>query len=102
MLCTIKKIFEFEDEFDVDKLSSYMASMIKEREFYEVRGKDWYIYSQASNIIDTSAEDLVYESAGNYMTLMDYIDEHPLPVWKWDKDMIEHWIQYLYDNDFLF
>lgn len=101
MKYTLKKIKLYQQDTDVKQLADEIVDMIEKQEFYEVRFNHWYMYSEASNLADTSAEDLVYESAGNYETLADFVDEHPKTVWHGDKELIHAWILYLYSNDFL-
>lgn len=61
------------------------------------------IYSQASHTEDTTLYDLVYEWAWEYITILDWLDEHPDMTWTnlWIEEQLFNWLTYLMEKDFI-
>ena len=61
----------------------------------------WRIYTECEPE-ETSYEDLNYQSPGDTLDILTYIDMHPeLEDEDW-KVVVENWINFLYDNDYIY
>lgn len=61
------------------------------------------IYSQASHTEETTLDDLVYEWAWEYITFLDWLDEHPdlSGTYMWQEEALYRWLTYLMEEDYI-
>lgn len=63
----------------------------------------WQIYSQATRSEESTVEDLIYESAWNYIPIVWWFDDRPdlAETYMWQEELLYRWLTYLVEEDFI-
>lgn len=61
------------------------------------------IYSQATHSEDSTIEDLIYESAWDYIPVIWWFEDHPdlTETYMWQEELLYRWLTYLIEEDFI-